>query len=197
MLTLKTPPAVEPLALPLLKDHLSVSGADSDALLTLMISAARMAVESELGRALITQVWQLTVDRWSADSVTIPLGPVVSVDAVTYQDAPDDLTHWAALDPRGYFVDLTQTPPRLYAGSQQLWATPVGAPGTFYPMLRVEFTAGYGPAPDDVPETIRAAMLLLIASLYANREAEVIDARAVLTANPMYKRLLAPYRIFT
>ena len=48
-----------------------------------------------------------------------------------------------------------------------------------------------GSVPSPAPEPVRAAALLLAADLYAHREAQT---ERPLTANPMFERLLHPYR---
>ena len=54
---LTTAPAVEPISLAEAKAHLRLDASDEDALLTALITAARMFVERTLGVALITQSW--------------------------------------------------------------------------------------------------------------------------------------------
>lgn len=57
-------PAIEPISLNDAKNYLRVDHAADDALITSMISAARIQVESRTRRALMTQTWRVVLDRW-------------------------------------------------------------------------------------------------------------------------------------
>ena len=58
----------------------------------------------------------------------------------------------------------------------------------------VEFVAGYGDAPADVPAPIRQAMRLLIGAWYENRESTAIGVSvAELPASVNVGALIAPY----
>jgi len=60
---LKTPPAIEPVTLEELKDHLRIDSADEDAVLTGLLAAAREWCEGFQNRAYITQTLQLWLDE--------------------------------------------------------------------------------------------------------------------------------------
>jgi hypothetical protein len=48
--------------------------------------------------------------------------------------------------------------------------------------------------PEPIPAPVRAAVLLQVGALYANREA-LSSSRSGFAANPLYGRLLDPYRV--
>jgi hypothetical protein len=85
--TLIAPPGEEPVTLAEAKAFCRIDGDDEDALVSALIAAARLQVESLSGRALLTQTWRLTLA--CPKGLVIPL-PVVPVIALV--DAPDGAT---------------------------------------------------------------------------------------------------------
>lgn len=111
------------------------------------------ALEARVGKALITRSFALRVTRWtSADSLTIPMAPVASIEAVKVVRGGglEDV-----LPENSYSVQPDMHRPRL-----------VSRAGAF-PMLSgdasVEVTAamGYGPSWDDVPAALQQAVMIL------------------------------------
>lgn len=167
---LVTPPASEPITLEEAKKHLRVDFSDDDALIELFLSAARQNAESYMGRALISQVWDLYLDDFPRDGSPIKLmpAPVIEVQGVFYGDASPE----AEMDAAGYRLDPATEPARLALVSGGSW--PALTP--FTNAVRLRFRAGY---PDgQVPADIKAGILLNLGSLYANRESVVIGTTA-------------------
>lgn len=162
-LTLVTPPAEEPLTLAELKVHLREDGTEQDALITSLIIAAREHVEGFLGRKLVTQTWDLTVDSFTGNSIVIPYAPLQSITSVKYLDGAGVQQTLATTE---YVVDTTQQPGRIFLGYDKYWPTVQ----TRENAVVVRFVAGYGLAVA-VPESIKAAIKLLVGSWYENREA--------------------------
>lgn len=81
-LTLIAPPAGEPVTVAALRQHLRLDDAVDDATLAALGVAARAAIEARFGLALIAQGWRLTLDVAPARPITLPLSPILSVDAV-------------------------------------------------------------------------------------------------------------------
>lgn len=195
-LRLITPPVVEPLTLTEVKSHLRVQDTDNDDLIELFIKAAVHNVEGPegfLGRALVTQTWELVIDEFPTNEIKIPLPPLQSVTSIKYDDAAGDEQ---TLSTAEYTVDTVSQP-----GWVVPWST--GWPSTIDAInaVRIEFVAGYSPTTDsppnlvaNVPFSIKAGLLLAIGSLYANRETVVIGATAV--SLPWgAEQLLRPHRI--
>jgi len=67
-LNLLSGPAVEPVSEAEAMAHVRISGEEEIALLHGHIRAAREAVEAWTGRALISQSWRLSLDRWPPPS---------------------------------------------------------------------------------------------------------------------------------
>lgn len=198
-LALKTAPGVEPVSLASAKAHCRIDGADEDALLSTIISAARGAAEHALGRRLISQVWYAFFDAWNefewrnAGAYAGPalvlrgLSPVSAIAGITY------------LDQTGATIALPSTEYALMAGGDGQSAFVVQAFGKTWPTaqafpeaIRVEAACGYGADEVSIPAGIRAWMLLLIGAMYEFREA---DAARAIARVPFADSLLDPFRI--
>lgn len=174
-LRLKTAPAADPVALADVKAHLNIAHSDDDAMLGEYIANAVETLDGRdgyLGRALVTQVWTLTLPAFTRE-IILPLPPCQSVDAITYADiAGDEQT----LDPSLYNVTRLNSaePSRIWTEDPDGWpATEALNPEA----VTVEFTAGYGD-PADVPAPIRHAIKEHVSRLYENREtgSHLVDA---------------------
>jgi uncharacterized phiE125 gp8 family phage protein len=188
-LQLVTPPAVEPVALADAKAFARVATDHEDALIAQLVAAARQRVEAETGRALIARTYRETLDRWDLPGrraaggmqFRLVMPPLVAVSSVTLFDAEDTGTLWPAEE---YFVDTAADLGRIAVRSG---AFPI--PGRRMAGIEIVFDAGYGAAPEDVPETLREAVLRLTADAYLNREGGA--ARPLPMA---VQGLLAPYK---
>jgi uncharacterized phiE125 gp8 family phage protein len=174
-LKLITAPTVEPISLTEAKEHLRISHSDEDNIISLYIRAARQYVEGPygyLGRALVTQTWDLILDEFPDNEIKIPLPPLQAVSSVNYFDATGtELT----VSTDDYYVDTASDPG---------WIVPVDSWPTgvldAVNSVRIRFVAGYPVTADsppsltgNIPFNIRAGMLLLIGNLFENREENV------------------------
>jgi uncharacterized phiE125 gp8 family phage protein len=181
-LVLVSPPESEPISLDGVKAHLKQDLDDDDALIAALLVSARLHVETELWRQLITARWRLTLDRFppGGGEIRIPWCPVRAIEQVRYVDQ-DGLQ---LLDPSHYQVDLDSEPARIRPAPGLIW------PETDAEQLAavaIEFTAGYGAA-EDVPAGIKQYVLSRAAFFYEHRG----DDQAVW---PDYlERTLDPYR---
>lgn len=185
-----TAPAQEPLILAQAKEHLRIDIPDDDVLISSLIRAARELLESELGRALVTQTLDYTLDAFPPlGPLLLPRGPLQSVTSVTTIDSAGVSQVWASTN---YLVDLYSSPPRIMPAYSKSWPTVQDRMAA----ITVRFVAGYGLTPSSVPGPIAQAMLLLIAHYYEHRE-QVIDAVGanVLVLPQAAERLLANYRL--
>ena len=81
--TLIAGPGEEPVTLAEAKAFCRIDGSDEDALVSALIAAARLQVESLTGRALVSQTWRLTM-TCAPRLVELPVIPVASL-----VEAPD------------------------------------------------------------------------------------------------------------
>lgn len=163
---LATAPAVEPLNLEEVKAHLRLDSDDEHAWLQMTIRAAREKCEEVAGRKLITQVWDVYLDRFPGGDLVLPndLTPVQSVDGVYYTPEDDDEATFASSN---YLVDLYGQPPRIRLKRDKSW------PADTLDVVngvRVRLTCGYGTAGLNVPSQFRKGMLLFISDQYEFRE---------------------------
>lgn len=192
ILALVTPPAAEPVSLTEAKLHCKVDGSAEDTLFTAWIAAARMAVESYTNRALLTQTWRVTYDAFPCAGKWLelpkpPFGTLSKIQARaadgTYADAT--LGDFDVLAPAGPHAMPASIGPK----PDKAWPVPewTGAGSA-----RFEFTAGYGAAGSE-PAMLKAAILLLVADMYTNREAQIVGT--IVEYNAAVKRLLDPFRV--
>lgn len=204
-LTLKqtAAPTEEPVSLAMARLHCRVDGAEEDALLGTLIAAARQWCESWTGRALCTQTWRLSLDRFpltrgeglaqreqwgdapgTGGVIRLPRPALIAVTAVEYVDTAGVLRTLAADQ---VLVGADEEPARLTPAYGLIWPVPRWQADA----VRVTYTAGYGAAAA-VPEAIKQAMLLLVGHWYRNREAVALGT----TSTPVQfsvEALLTPF----
>jgi uncharacterized phiE125 gp8 family phage protein len=186
-LKLITPPEVEPVTLEEAKAHLRLNDDSDDAYVSALITAARERVELFLRRALITKAFECALDSFPANQVIdLPRPPLQSVESIQYVDTAGTVQ---TLAPDDYVVD---------ASSSEIGRVAL-AWNRFWPITRssinsilIQFTAGYGDAAEDVPQTIRQGILIEISNLYENREDVVVGQNISMLS--LSERLLWPYR---
>jgi uncharacterized phiE125 gp8 family phage protein len=182
---LLTGPAVEPLTLAEAKEFLRVETADDDDVITALIAGARVHIEAQTRRALITQSWRLVRDGWPPDGrIVVQPAPLRGVTAARTYDE-ENATH--AIDTAAFVVD---------AASSQLafapWSMP--APGREVAGIEIDVTVGYGDVSSAIPEALRQAVRLLVAHWYENR-ALVASGQTISMMPATTMALLAPFRM--
>lgn len=185
-LVLTAAPAVEPITLADAKLQLRVDGTAEDTFIASLIVTSRLQIEAALGMALISQAWRWTLDAWPAgQGIELPIRPVQSVDALTVSRGDGTPV---TVPPSQYHVDAAANPARIVYAPASL-----PMPGVIAEGISIGFTAGFGPAPADVPPPIRQALTLLVAHWFENREPVAIGMQAVAIPE-MVSSLLAPFR---
>lgn len=191
--TLVTAPAEEPLSLSDAKAHLRLEHDDDDTLVGLLIQGARQYLERALGRSLVTQTWDLTLDDFYAGSpggevILLPGGPVQSVTSITYYDSQGTST---VLSSSLYLVDTSCEPARISPSVGGVW------PGTQSRMgaVVVRYVVGFGAA-SAVPQDIKAILRLLVGHWYENREG-VVTGTISTTVGYAIDALIDARRLYT
>jgi uncharacterized phiE125 gp8 family phage protein len=176
-------PAGEPVSLAEAKAFLKVDDNAEDGLITTLISAARLHVEGVTGRALLAQSWRVVLDAWPADrQVRLPVTPFMAVSEITAYDAVGG-AHDVPL------AQFLSEPDRLL-----LPATVAGMPALRERQgIEIDYVAGFGTEPEDVPADIRQALLVLVAYWYEHRDA-VITAGSGAMVPSGFDRLVANHK---
>lgn len=185
---LVTAPTVDLLTLKEAKNHCRVDTSDDDEFIDGLIASVTSYLDGYagvLGRALLQQTWKMEHANFSAD-LCIPLGNVLSVDAVKYYDTNNtQQTASASL----YELVLEPGSAEVCLKYGQSW------PVAYMRRDAIEVTwkAGYGTTAASVPSAIRHAALLLLGHWYNNRGAATDTPFSEL---PMgVAASLAPHRI--
>lgn len=184
-LIITTPPASEPVSLAEAKAFLRVDHDVEDDLIATLIAAARDAVESLCGRALIARTLRETLDDWRLDgagAALLAVGPVTSVVSAALLDAADEAS---VIDADDYRLDGAGDRPRLvFTNGAPIPKRRVGG-------VRIDYVAGIGAEAADLPANLRLAVLHVIAALYEAREgaASLPDAARALAAPSSVRRL--------
>lgn len=167
-LSLYTPPEIEPITLTEAKAHLRVDGTAEDSLITGLIQAAREYAETYTNRALITQVWDYTLDYFPASGVIeLPKPPLQAVNSITYKDTAGNTQTW---DDDNYEVDTSEVFGRITPSYGIVWPSTQSTINA----VTVRFTAGYGDCASDIPQSIKQGILMYIADLYDSRQSSVM-----------------------
>lgn len=159
-----TAPTTSPISLAEAKAQMRVEGSDEDTIIQRFIDAAIsfVDVQGALGRAMMTQTW----GQWlspNPGTVLLLLGPVQSVSAIKYYDTDGALQTATLAD-----FDVFGTPNRITVSPKSGKAWPTTQ--TRDDAIKIEYVVGYGSSPVNVPQTIRHALMMLVAHWYENRE---------------------------
>jgi uncharacterized phiE125 gp8 family phage protein len=163
-LELIDPPLVEPVTLAEAKAQLRVDFNDDDAIIGRLISTAVAFTDAKgaLGKAMITQKWRQYVGT-DPGVVRLLINPVQTVTAIRFFDPDgneqfDNVQNYSVFATNGFTI--IQPKPGFD------WPETENRPDA----IGVEYEAGYGDAPSDVPQTVRHALMMLIAHWYERRE---------------------------
>jgi uncharacterized phiE125 gp8 family phage protein len=179
------PPEAEPVTVEELREQLRVDDDHEDALLAAKITAARRHVENLTGLAIAPATYEVTFDRFPSGELKMPKAPLISVAAVQFVDLTGaELT----VDPASYAVDTASPDGWIVPVTGFSWPRTMATIGA----VRIRFVAGF----ENVPETLREAILQLAAWWYEHREAATLDG----TPRPVpfsVEELVAGHREYT
>jgi len=197
-LKLVTAPATKPITLAQAKMQCRATEfTDDDDLIGLFMEAAVDFADGPsgfLGRALIDQTWDYYLDAFPASGpIEIPLPPLIEVVGLFYQDGDGIEQEWTSTN---YVVASSGNPGKVSLGSGVSWPTPIVESEA----VRIRFRAGYldqgvSPAVANVPGAIKAALLIHVADLYANRESAIVG-QTVAKLPWSAEQLLRRYRFY-
>ncbi|MBU1176410.1 MAG: head-tail connector protein [Alphaproteobacteria bacterium] len=180
-------PATEPVTLAEAKAFLRVDGTDEDPFIQTLIAAARLHTESVSGRAMITQSWRVLVDQWPADrKLRLPVAPLKTLSEIRTYDADGEPTILALAEfqPESGTAPAHLVVPSMVADMPALRQ---------YNGIEIDYVAGFGDAPENVPEDLRHAVLTLVGYWFEHRDAVIVaGSGAVVPAG--FDRLIEGYR---
>lgn len=183
-LTQTVAPTVEPVTLPQAKTHLRIDTDDENSLINSLIVTARRMAEAYTSRQLITATYTLDMNDFPDGSyfergygvILLPRTPLGSVSGITYVDTGGTTQTLATTVYETISDDITA---KVVLKPSQVWPS---VQSDKYNAVTVTFTAGYGAAATNVPESVQSGMLILIAELFENRDVTIED-------NPMIAAL--------
>lgn len=159
---LVTPPATEPLSLAEVKAHLRVDHDREDQLIAQTLKAATQYVEFACDQKMLTQVWRQYVDCFPVTrELALTVKPVQSVAAIT-AFGRDGTPNALSLDDVEMVRGLLPPVLRFSAAVD---------PGLAVNGLEIDLVVGLGDLGVDIPDTLKRAILMLVAHWYEFRGA--------------------------
>ncbi|WP_108395761.1 head-tail connector protein [Devosia submarina] len=156
--------AQEPVSLAEAKAYLRLDDEAEDGLVATLIGAARLHVEGITGRALLAQTWRMVLDQWPQNGqVKLPVTPFISVEQIIAYNN-DGIGHTVPL------AQFAREPDRLVL-PRQLNGVPVLRERH---AIEIDYVAGFGTEPEDVPADLRQALLALVAYWFEHRDAVIV-----------------------
>jgi uncharacterized phiE125 gp8 family phage protein len=166
----------EPISVPDAKRHLRVDAATDDAIIGGYIASAREWVEDETGLFLTQRQVTEPIGAFRSN-LRLRAWPIAADQPVTigYRDAEgSDQTITTAT------LKNATRPGILYPALGSRWPSSASA-------ISVTLTAGY-PNADDVPASLKQAMLVMLTAFYEDREGGEMFANAEKTARSLCRR---------
>lgn len=183
-------PSVEPVTLAEVKAHLRVDGSDEDDLLSALIVGAREWAENYTGRAFVDRTLRVDIPDFY-DDILLPFAPVSAIVSVQYWDTSSPSVQQTLSSD---IYDLNRD--TVYRKHGESWECVYPRPDA----VSITFKAGYASnsSPEDIteniPQSVKQAMLLAIGDMYENREGKIIGVSQ--STNPTVLALLHPYRLY-
>lgn len=191
-------PEGEPISIEDCRSHLEAAAygdtdvdLQDDTMIIGWLSAAREYCEQFTGLSFSRRVLEVAIDAYpnvdddGTTAIELPFGPVLMIQSVG-PESSTTTTSDDELDATEYELDDYSTPNRLLPVASWPSATDV----------RIRYLAGYGDESDGgplLPFAARAAILLVLGHLYANREESTDKA---MTSLPLgVESLLRPLRV--
>lgn len=174
---IKVEPDSEPITLEDAKLHLRVTGDDEDSIIRIYLTSARRWVEEYVHRALMDQTWETKLNDFPLRApfeIRLPMGRVSAINTIKYFDAAgteQTLRGPTSGSPVGtdYQEDLS------HDSGAVIQPVPAGswpqAESRRLAAVTVNFTAGYGLKPADVPASLITGILYRLTDLYEFRGA--------------------------
>jgi uncharacterized phiE125 gp8 family phage protein len=167
-----------------------------DDLLNSIITAAREHVEDWTRRAIITQTFDYNLQGWpTSNEIQLPYGNLQSVTSIKYKESD-----WATVADTITLSEGTDYLVETNGEGVGKIVLPYSTPwpgGTLYPSnpITIRFICGWTTAAL-VPYKIKAAIKMICADLYENREHQSAGSAQIYFENKTVERLLASARLW-
>lgn len=173
MLRTVTAASADPVSLAEAKSHLRIDFTDDDDLIRALVSAATLQAQALTQRRFVTQEVEWVLDCWRP-CIHLPIAPVAKdgVVSITYIDWTTQQP--VVLDPSLYVPQTRGPSVGIIPKFATIW--PIVFPYSPEPVV-IRFRVGE--AVSDVPANVKAAIKLITAHLYENRQSVVVDASRV------------------
>ena len=178
-------PAEEPVTLAEASLWMRYTGTLQNDIITALIAAARLDVESWTNRTMVTTTYEYYTDDLY-DCIEIPTSTIGSVSAITYLDRDDaEQTLTSTL----YKVDNKSIINKVFRDRDATYPEVLVQPNA----VKITFTAGFGAA-SAVPENLKTVIKMRVAELFEHREANTTASRQPNDAMMSLMGLSADYR---
>ncbi|HMB10958.1 head-tail connector protein [Saliniramus sp.] len=175
-------PAVEPVSLADARTHLRLDDTHEDDLVTALIEAGRLLLESATRLIFINQSWRLILEETPRSMhLHLPLAPIIAITEIRVIDAQGVTS---VVDPQDYRLRPGAQPPGLMLADS--FPRPSGG-------IEIDLEAGFGPAPENVPAPLRQALRMLVARWFEERGDGAGEPETGLLP-PDVALMIAPYR---
>lgn len=166
-----TPPAAPLWTLAELKKQCEVEhDLDNDYLEALgaVAETALSGPETVYRQGWINQVWQDVRPSFPCATDPLTMAPVTSIEAITYMDSAGAVQSVPGSD---FYLAFSHTGGHVRLAPDASWPTDLIARDD---AVTIEYAVGFGAGPEDVPATVRHALLLLVGHYYRHREAVIL-----------------------
>ncbi len=183
-LSVVTPPASEPITVAEAKQHCRVDISTDDAYIGSLITVAREYVENVLGRRIVTQTWDLKLDRFPPGfrDFRVPYGPWQSITSIQYIALDGTTQTWASTH---YNLDAATFEPRVYLS----WMDIYPVPRPIQNAVTIRHVSGYATVPENYKHMVR-----LLVSHYYDTARNVVDGLKLMKTPRAFDSLLAQER---
>jgi uncharacterized phiE125 gp8 family phage protein len=183
-----TPPAELAVDLVTAKANLHIDGDDMDPLVTSWIKGVTSTMEGEIGQCMVTQEWDVIVDRF-ADCIALP-HPANDVVSVSY------------IDQAGVKQDLAPALCRIVRKRYE--STLVPARGARWPVtacgdaeVTIRVSCGYGPDDATTPAALKLYIISKLVEQYDPVSATMRDVTTDTAQSKYLEKMLDQFRSYT
>lgn len=184
-----TAPTADPVTVADVRAHCRIDETAEDSLIAIYIAAARQLCEETIGRVLMPQTWEQTLDAFpTGQDIKLLRTPVASIESIVYVDANGTEQ---TLSESGYVFDNVTDPGWLLPADGLDWP----ATDDVINAVRIRFVAGYAGA-SSVPELLKVWIFATVGAFFSQRESIDTTGRVGALPDRFIDRLLDPFKVY-